>query len=131
MLTDPIADMLTRIRNANMVGHARVEMPHSRMKAEVARVLRDEGYVQDFGVLGEGPIRRLWVDLKPATAQGRALSGLRRVSRPGLRVYSPRQDIPMVRGGLGTAIVSTSRGLMSGRAAHRQGLGGEIVALVW
>ncbi len=131
MLTDPIADMLTRIRNANLAGHQRVEMPHSRMKAEVARVLRDEGYVTGYGVLGEAPIQTLWVELKPPTPQGRALSGLRRVSRPGLRVYSPRRDIPMVRGGLGTAIVSTSRGLMSGQAAHRQGLGGEIVALVW
>ncbi|HUY97314.1 MAG TPA: 30S ribosomal protein S8 [Verrucomicrobiae bacterium] len=131
MLTDPIADMLTRIRNANLVNHERVEMPHSRMKAEVARVLRDEGYVRDFGVLGEGPIRRLWVELKPRTPEGRALSGLRRVSRPGLRVYTGRSRIPLVRGGLGTAIVSTSRGLMSGRAAHRLGLGGEIVALVW
>ncbi len=131
MLTDPIADMLTRIRNANLVGHQRVEMPHSRMKTEVARVLRDEGYVVGFGVEGEGTIRRLWVDLKPPTPQGRALSGLRRVSRPGLRVYTNRRDIPLVRGGLGTAIISTSRGLMSGQAAHRLGLGGEIVALVW
>ncbi len=131
MLTDPIADMLTRIRNANLARHQRVVMPASRMKADIARVLRDEGYILDFGEEGEGVLRRLWVELKPRTPEGQALNGLRRVSRPGLRVYTGRREIPTVRGGLGTAVLSTPAGVMSDREARRAGVGGEVVAHVW
>ena len=131
MLTDPIADMLTRIRNANLARHQRVTMPASRMKADIARVLRDEGYILDFGEEGEGVLRRLWVELKPRTPEGQALNGLRRVSRPGLRVYTGRRAIPVVRGGLGTAVLSTPAGVMSDREARRAGVGGEVVAHIW
>ncbi len=130
MLSDPIADMLTRVRNANLADHDRVEMPASKVKAEIARVLKEEGYITDFGLIEERQ-RRLWLELKPRTPEGRPLAGLRRVSRPGLRVYRASRDVPRVRGGLGIAIVSTSRGIMSGRRARQLGLGGEIVAEVW
>ena len=131
MLSDPIADMLTRVRNANLAGHERVEMPASKVKVEIARVLQEEGYIQGFGTTDDGAHPQLWLELKRATKEGRALTGLRRVSRPGLRVYRGRQDIPRVLGGLGTAVVSTPRGIMSGREARRLGIGGEILAEIW
>ncbi|MGH7609811.1 MAG: 30S ribosomal protein S8 [Candidatus Dormibacteria bacterium] len=131
MLSDPIADMLTRVRNANLAGHDRVEMPTSRVKAEIARVLQTEGYIAAFGV-DQGPGHpRLWLEFKRRTARGGALTGLRRVSRPGLRVYRGSQEIPRVFGGLGTSVVSTSQGIMTGREARRQRLGGEVLAEVW
>ena len=131
MTTDPIADMLTRIRNAGTARHSTVEMPASKMKAEVARVLQSEGFVDAFEVRGEHPRATLVITLKPVTPRGRALNGLRRISKPGLRVYAGKGEMPRVLGGLGVAIVSTSRGLMSGRDASRAGLGGEVVAYVW
>ncbi|MGH7692593.1 MAG: 30S ribosomal protein S8 [Candidatus Dormibacteria bacterium] len=131
MLSDPIADMLTRVRNANLAGHERVEMPASKVKAEIARVLREQGYVADFGLV-EGALHpRLWLQFKPATRQGRPLTGLRRVSRPGLRVYRGNRDIPRVFGGLGVSVVSTSKGIMTGREARQQRIGGEVLAEVW
>ncbi|MGH7640505.1 MAG: 30S ribosomal protein S8 [Candidatus Dormibacteria bacterium] len=123
--------MLTRVRNANLADRDRVEMPASKVKAEIARVLRDEGFIKDFGTLEAGGHRSLWLELKPKTALGRPLSGLRRVSRPGLRVYSGSQSIPRVLGGLGVAVVSTSQGIMSGQKARQQRLGGEVLAEVW
>jgi small subunit ribosomal protein S8 len=131
MTSDTIADMLTRIRNANAANHRTVAVPASKMKVEIARVLKDEGFIEEF-VLGEPGVGQiLTVTLKPRTTRGRALSGLRRISRPGLRVYARKTEIPRVLGGLGVAIISTSRGLMTGHAAQRAGLGGEVVAFVW
>jgi small subunit ribosomal protein S8 len=131
MMSDTIADMLTRIRNANSAHHQTVVIPASRMKVEIARVLTAEGFVDSFNVDGEAPQQLLTITLKPRTPRGRALSGLRRISRPGLRVYARKSEIPRVLGGLGIAIISTSHGLMTGQAAQRAGLGGEVVAYVW
>jgi small subunit ribosomal protein S8 len=131
MTSDTIADMLTRIRNANAANHRTCVVPVSKMKVEIARLLKEEGFIDDF-VLGEPGIGQvLTITLKPRTTRGRALSGLRRISRPGLRVYARKTEIPRVLGGLGVAIISTSRGLMTGHAAQRAGLGGEVVAYVW
>ncbi len=130
-MTDPIADMLTRIRNANAANHHTVAIPASRMKVEIAKVLAAEGFVDSFDLAGEAPQQLLTITLKPRTPRGRALSGLRRISRPGLRVYARKTEIPRVLGGLGIAIISTSHGLMTGQAAQRAGLGGEVVAYVW
>ena len=131
MTSDTIADMLTRIRNANAANHRTCVVPASKMKVEIARLLKDEGFIDEF-VLGEPGIGQvLTITLKPRTQKGRALSGLRRISRPGLRVYARKTEIPRVLGGLGVAIISTSRGLMTGHAAQRAGLGGEVVAYVW
>jgi small subunit ribosomal protein S8 len=123
--------MLTRIRNANSAHHKTVSMPASKMKVEIARVLVEEGYIESFSAGEPGPGQLLTVELKPRTPRGRALSGLRRISRPGLRVYARKSEIPRVLGGLGIAIISTSQGLMTGHAAQRAGLGGEVVAYVW
>jgi len=131
MTSDPLADMLTRIRNANTAHHSSVSMPASKMKAEIARVLVEEGYILSFDVGEPGPGQLLNVKLKPRTNRGRALSGLRRISRPGLRVYARKTEIPRVLGGLGISLISTSQGLMTGSAAQRAGLGGEVVAYVW
>jgi small subunit ribosomal protein S8 len=130
-MTDTIADMLTRIRNASAAHHKSVHIPVSRMKIEIARVLQEEGFIETYQVDGEAPEQILTVTLKPMTSRGRALSGLRRISRPGLRVYARKTEIPRVLGGLGVAIISTSHGLMTGKAAQRAGLGGEVVAYVW
>jgi len=131
MISDTIADMLTRVRNANAAHHHTVSVPGSRMKVEIARVLEEEGFIESFEVAGEPPEQFLTITLKPAVGRGRPLSGLRRISRPGLRVYARKTEIPRVLGGLGIAIISTSRGLMTGQAAQRAGLGGEVVAYVW
>ena len=133
MISDTIADMLTRIRNANGAHHRSVSIPASKMKVEIARLLKDEGYIDDFSVSEPaGPGQLLTIELKPRNPRGgNALSGLRRISRPGLRVYARKTEIPRVMGGLGVAIISTSQGLMTGRSAQRLGLGGEVVAYVW
>lgn len=133
MMSDTIADMLTRVRNANTANHRTVAVPASKMKTEIARVLAAEGFIDAFEVTTpEGAASAtLTLTLKPKTPQGRALSGLRRISKPGLRVYARKSEIPRVLGGLGIAIISTSHGLMTGSAAQNQGLGGEVVAYVW
>ena len=131
MMSDTIADMLTRIRNANAANHQTVAVPASKMKVEIAKVLAAEGFVAAYVVDGEAPREVLSITLKPRTPRGRALSGLRRISRPGLRVYARKTEIPRVLGGLGIAIISTSHGLMTGQAAQRAGLGGEVVAYIW
>ena len=131
MMSDTIADMLTRIRNANAANHHTVAIPASKMKVEIARVLAAEGFVEGYVVDGEAPQQLLTVTLKPRTPRGRALSGLRRISRPGLRVYARKSEVPRVLGGLGIAVISTSHGLMTAQAAQRAGLGGEVVAYVW
>ena len=131
MLTDPIADMLTRIRNANTALKPEVAIPASLLKEEVAKVLVAEGYADGYEVSGEGVDRALTIQLRYTADRTRAISGLRRVSRPGLRVYRKSNNLPRVEGGLGVAVVSTSQGLLPDREARRRKLGGEILCEVW
>ena len=138
MLTDPIADMLTRIRNANRALHESATMPTSRMKEEIARILKEEGYIKDFRVVeatGEDgkplPYRSLVVELKFARDRRRVITDVKRVSKPGRRVYAGKDRLPRVLGGLGTAIMSTSIGVITGRQAAERGVGGEVIAFVW
>lgn len=130
MMTDPIADMLTRIRNAGSAGHRWVDMPVSKLKTEVARLLKDNHLVYDYKLLDDGRFGVLRIYLK-YHEEGPIIRHLERVSRPGRRHYVKAQDIPRVRNGLGMAILSTSRGILSGRAAKAEGVGGELMALVW
>jgi small subunit ribosomal protein S8 len=134
-MTDPISDMLTRIRNATFARQARVEMPSSRLKVEIARILESEGYIQGFKVLdaqaGERVQAVLRVFLKYGPRGERVITGLERVSRPGRRVYFGRDDVPDVLAGLGTSILTTSRGVMTGREAVKVGVGGEVLCNVW
>jgi small subunit ribosomal protein S8 len=123
--------MLTRIRNAVNAGHPTVALPGSKVLEQIARVLKDEGYILDYDTEADGPGSRITMKLKPRRAEGRAITGLKRISRPGLRVYARKTEIPRVLGGLGTVVMSTSRGLMSGREATRAGLGGEVVCYIW
>ena len=131
MLTDPIADMLTRIRNANLALHDAVEMPGSKLKAEIARVLRDEGYIADYEVRDGEVGTDLVVRLKYDRDRRRVISGLERVSKPGRRVYVDRDGIPRVLGGMGIAVMSTSQGVLTGHEARRRGIGGEVICSVW
>ncbi|HEY5897214.1 MAG TPA: 30S ribosomal protein S8 [Burkholderiales bacterium] len=126
---DPIADMLTRIRNAQLVGHSEVTMPASRLKSAIARVLKDEGYIEDFAMRENGAKKELAIGLKYYAGRP-VIERLERVSKPGLRVYKGRDDIPRVMNGLGVAIVSTSRGVMTDRKARADGLGGEVLCIV-
>lgn len=130
-MTDPIADMLTRLRNGNVSHHDEVVMPSSKAKVEIARVLKSEGYITDFAVEPSDVGATLKIVLKYGPNRERTISGVRRISRPGLRVYTKKEDIPRVLGGLGIAIISTSRGLVTDRQAHKTGTGGEVVAYVW
>jgi small subunit ribosomal protein S8 len=134
-MTDPIADMLSRIRNATIARHARVEMPASRLKVEIARILESEGYIQGFKVVepkaGEGVTALLRMFLKYGPRGERVITGIQRVSRPGRRVYFGRDDVPDVLAGLGTSILTTSRGVMTGREAVKVGVGGEVLCNVW
>ncbi|PWB80419.1 MAG: 30S ribosomal protein S8 [Candidatus Methylomirabilota bacterium] len=131
MMTDPIADMLTRIRNANAAGHDQVLIPASKVKIEVARVLRAEGYIKNFKVLEVDSRRVLRIELKYGAGDQRILSGIRRVSRPGLRAYTGSRRLPRVLNGLGIAILSTSQGIMTERVARERGVGGEVLCYVW
>ena len=131
MLTDPIADMLTRIRNANLALHDAVEMPGSSMKAEVARVLRDEGYITDYELRDAEVGTELVVRLKYDRDRRRVISGLERISKPGRRVYVDRTSIPKVLGGMGISVISTSQGIITGHEARRRGVGGEVICSVW
>jgi len=131
MMTDPVADMLTRIRNANIAYSEQLEMPSSKMKAALADILKQEGYIRDFAVEPTTPQATLKIALKYTRDRERALTGVRRISKPGLRVYAKRHEVPRVLGGLGTAIISTSSGLMTDRQARRTGIGGEVIAYVW
>ena len=133
MQTDPIADMLTRIRNANQALHERAEMPSSRLKSEIARILKEEGYIQDFRVEpGEDtPFDTLVVELKYGRSRERVITDLKRVSKPGRRVYARKDRLPRVLGGMGIAVLSTSNGLITARSAEEQGVGGEVVCFVW
>ena len=131
MLTDPIADMLTRIRNANKAMHDSCSMPTSRMKEEIARVLRDEGYIKDYRVVEGSPFSTLVVELKFGRNRERVITDLKRVLKPGRRVYAKKDRLPRVLGGLGTAILSTSTGVITSRQAAERGIGGEVLAFVW
>src|SRR5262245_46021862 len=131
-MTDPVSDMLTRIRNAQMVGHTEVAMPASRLKASIAQVLKDEGYIEDFAVqdrAGDSMKKELRIGLKYYAGRP-VIERLERVSKPGLRVYKGRNDIPQIMNGLGVAILSTSRGVMTDRKARADGVGGEILCIV-
>ena len=130
-MTDPVADMLTRVRNASLAYHDTVTMPSSRMKAAIAAVLADEGYIAGWSVEPTEPQATLTVRLKYGPNRERVIAGLRRISKPGLRVYVKRTEIPRVLGGLGVAILSTNEGLVTDRTARKRGLGGELVAYVW
>ena len=131
MLTDPVADMLTRIRNANQALHEKVSMPTSKLKEELARILASEGYIDGCEVTGAGSTRTLAVTLRYGASRQRVIEGLRRVSSPGRRVYVSAGELPRVQGGLGVAVISTSQGLLADREARRRKLGGEIVCEVW
>ena len=131
MLTDPIADMLTRIRNANKALHESAAMPSSKMKVEIARLLKEEGYIRDFRIEKGESFDTLVVDLKFGRNRERVISGLKRVSKPGRRVYARKDRLPRVLGGMGVAILSTSSGLVTGRTAQERGIGGEVVAFIW
>ena len=128
-MTDPIADMLTRIRNAQMVGHTEVSMPSSKLKLSIAQVLKDEGYIEEFAVREESAMRQLRIGLKYYAGKP-VIERIERVSKPGLRVYKGRDDIPRVMNGLGVAILSTSRGVMTDRKARAAGIGGEVLCIV-
>ncbi len=137
-MTDPIADMLSRIRNAVQSKHARVDIPANTLKAEIARILQDEGYIQGFKTIAEAapggsvsPKRSLRIFLKYGPHGERVISGIERISRPGRRVYFSRDKVPPVLGGLGTSILTTSRGVMTGREAVKTGVGGEVLCNIW
>lgn len=135
-MTDPIADMLTRIRNAVMAKHTRLDIPTSRIKIDIARILLDEGYIQGFKIIDNPaapslPVKTLRVFLKYGPHGERLITGVQRISRPGRRVYFGRDDVPEVLAGLGTSILTTSRGVMTGRAAVKAGVGGEVLCNIW
>jgi small subunit ribosomal protein S8 len=130
-VNDPIADFLTRIRNAHMAKHDTVEIPHSKLKRELARILKEEGYINDFSERGSGAEARIVIELKYGPDGQRAITGLRRMSRPGRRVYRKQTNIPRVLDGLGVAILSTSRGILTDHAARRIGVGGEVLCFVY
>ena len=132
MITDPVADMLTRIRNANKALHDHVEMPNSRLKGEIARILKEEGYVRDYHVKKTDlPYDVLVIELKYGRKRERVLTGLKRISKPGRRIYAGKDRLPRVLGGMGTAILSTSRGVITSRTAEREGVGGEVICFIW
>ena len=130
-ISDPVADMLTRLRNASTARHAHVLVPASRFKLGIAHILKQEGFIREYESIKEGPQGMIKIWLKYTENKQPVLSGLKRVSKPGLRVYTRRAEIPRVLGGLGTVILSTPRGLMTGRQAWKEGLGGEVVCYVW
>ncbi len=131
MNTDPIADMLTRIRNANQVSHKEVEMPASNLKVELAKLLKSEGYISDYSVKEVGKFKVLNVALKYDAQNNPVITNLQRVSKPGLRTYSKAKNLPQVLGGMGIAVVSTSKGLLTDRKARKEHVGGEVVCYIW
>ena len=130
-ITDPVADMLTRIRNANSAKHETVDVPASNLKKAIAQILLDEGYIKSFQVVEDGTQGIIRIALKYLPGKGKAISGLRRVSKPGLRVYAGAEELPRVLKGLGIAIISTSKGVMTDKAARANHVGGEVLAFVW
>ncbi|HCC33225.1 MAG TPA: 30S ribosomal protein S8 [Clostridiales bacterium] len=130
-MSDPVADMLTRIRNATLVRRERVEVPGSRLKRAMAEIMKREGYIRDFEWVAGSPENKIRIHLRYGPRKELVINGLKRVSKPGLRVYAGKEELPRVLGGLGTAIVSTSRGLMTDREARELGLGGEVICHIW
>ena len=130
-VTDPIADMLTRIRNGNTAGKDVVSMPSSKVLVEVARVIAEEGYIEGYAVEDTKPQKTLHVTLKYGARHARVIRGIKRISKPGLRIYSKAEDLPRVLGGLGIAVISTSKGMMCDRDARKLGVGGEVIAYIW
>lgn len=131
VVSDPIADLLTRIRNANTANHDRVEVPGSKMKKAIVQILKDEGFVRDFEWVDNGHQGVIRVYLKYGPSKTKVISGLRRISKPGLRVYAKRDQVPKVLGGLGVAVLSTSKGVMTDKKARQDGLGGEVLCYIW
>jgi small subunit ribosomal protein S8 len=130
-MTDPIADMLTRIRNANMVRHASCDIPASNMKKNVAEILKTEGFIKGYDIIEDGKQGMIRVQMKYTKDEERVISGLKRISKPGLRVYAKRNEIPKVLGGLGIAILSTSKGVITDKEARKAGVGGEVICYIW
>ncbi len=130
-MTDPIADMLTRIRNANTVGHETVEIPASKMKKAIAEILKEEGYITDFDVIEDDKQGMIKVTMKYGANKEKVISGIKKISKPGLKVYAKAGEVPKVLGGLGIAIVSTSKGIVSDKEARKLGVGGEVICYVW
>ena len=130
-ITDPVADMLTRIRNANTAKHEKVDVPASNLKKSIAQILLDEGYIKAYEIVDDGTQGIIRITLKYNAGKEKVISGLRRVSKPGLRIYTNCEDMPKVMKGLGTAIISTSKGIMTDKAARAEHVGGEVLAYVW
>ena len=130
-MTDPIADMLTRVRNANSAGKDTVAMPSSKKLVEIARIMKQEGYIAGYDVVASEPRDTLEITLKYGAKKARTIRGIKRISKPGLRIYAGKEDLPRVLGGLGTAIISTSSGVMADRDARKVGIGGEVIAYIW
>ena len=130
-MTDPIADMLTRVRNANQAGHEKVSMPSSKKLVEIARIMQEEGFVAGYEVVSDKPVDTLEVTLKYGKNKDKTIRGIKRISKPGLRIYAGKDDLPRVLGGLGCAIISTSSGVMTDRDARQKGIGGEVMAYIW
>lgn len=131
VMTDPVADFLTRIRNGNMVMHETVEVPGSKIKRSIAAIMREEGYIKDFEYIEDGKQGIIRIYLKYGPDKKKVITGIKRISKPGLRVYVKKDDIPRVLGGLGTAVISTPKGLMTDKNARKQGLGGEVICYIW
>lgn len=131
VICDPIADMLTRIRNANTVRHEKVDVPTSKMKKAIAQILLEEGYIKDFEVLEDGTKSNIRITLKYGANKSKVITGLKRISKPGLKVYAAKDEVPKVLGGLGIAVLSTSKGIMTDKNARNQGIGGEVLAYIW
>ncbi|MBD9085315.1 30S ribosomal protein S8 [bacterium] len=131
MMTDPIADMLTRIRNANQMRYLEVEVPASKIKTEIARILKEEGFIADYKIKKNSVQNIIVLNLKYGQNKERVITGLKRISKPGLRVYAKSEEVPKVLNGLGIAIVSTSKGIMTDKDARKESLGGEVLAYIW
>ena len=130
-MTDPIADMLTRIRNANVVKHETVDVPASNMKKEIARILLEEGFIRGYDVIEDGKQGIIRIQLKYGQSGERVISGLKRISKPGMRVYAAKQEIPRVLNGLGISVISTSKGILTDKQARKENVGGEVICYVW
>lgn len=131
VMTDPIADMLTRIRNASSVKHESVEIPRSKLKEDLARILKDEGFIKEYRVVEDNKQGTIRIFLKYDADKGQVIKGIKRISKPGLRVYANKDEVPRVLGGLGVAILSTSQGIVTDRYARNEGIGGEVICYVW
>ena len=130
-MTDPIADMLTRVRNANMVKHETVDVPASNMKKEIARILLEEGFIRGYDVIEDGKQGIIRLQLKYGQMSERVITGLKRISKPGMRVYAAKDEVPKVLNGLGISIISTSKGILTDKQARKEGVGGEVICYVW